>query len=305
MRIGDRRLLLMAFLVLGVACGRRKGPALPPATGDAAPPLPALPTIAKSSSEGTAVSPTEGRTTGTTYPRAESQIGPNAGGVIERIFVKEGDRVKRGMVLFRQDSRDAVLRVSQAKASLAAAQVNLRASETEYQRTKLMFDEKAVNQMQWDQMQSRLDGARVGVQQAQVALDMAQKALADTTVRSPLDGLVTAKLKNEGEMATMMPPTVVLVVQDQSVLELRFRLPERSLGELKPGDVVTARFDTAGAARQARVMRIQPSVDPRSRTVEAVAAIPNADGVLKSGLLASVFLVDVDGGAAPAGGHTQ
>jgi RND family efflux transporter MFP subunit len=303
MRIGDRRLFVMTFLVLGVACGRRKAPALPPATGDAAPPLPALPSIGKSN-EGTAVSPTEGRTTGTTYPRAESQIGPNAGGVIDRIFVKEGDKVRRGMVLFRQDSRDAVLRVSQANASLAAAQVNLRATETEHQRTKLMFDEKAVNQMQWDQMQARLDGAKVGVQQAQVALEMAQKALADTTVRSPLDGLVTAKLKNEGEMATMMPPTVVLVVQDQSVLELRFRLPERDMGELKPGDVVTARFDAAGAARQAKVVRIQPSVDPRSRTVEAVAAIPNPDGALKSGLLASVYLTDVDGGAAPAG-HTQ
>ena len=101
---------------------------------------------------------------------------------------------------------------------------------------------------------------------------------------------MTAKLKNEGEMATMMPPTVVLVVQDQSVLELRFRLPERSLAEVKVGEAVTAKFEALGVTRQAKVTRIQPVVDPRTRTVEVVAEVPNPDGALKSGLLAEVEL---------------
>jgi RND family efflux transporter MFP subunit len=302
MRIVDRRLVLALLMVTVASCGRRKAVDLPPASGAGAAPLPALPQV-EASNEGTLVAPTEGRTTGTTYPRAESQIGPNAGGVIDKIFVKEGDKVKRGMVLFRQDPRDAQLRVSQARAALASAEVNLKATQTEYDRTKMMFDQKAVNQMQWDQITARLDGAKVGVEQAKVALEMAQKALSDTTVHSPLEGVVTAKLKNEGEMATMMPPTVVLVVQDQSTLELRFRLPEKSLTELKTGDTVTANFEATGDKREAKVVRVNPAVDPRSRTVEVVATIPNTDRSLKSGLLATVILPSSNNG--PPGGPTR
>ncbi len=282
---------LTGLMVVGVAgCGRSKADAkLPPAQGEGAPPLPVLPAIGEKG-ESTSVSPTDGRTTGTTVPRAESQIGPNAGGVLGKIYVKEGDKVRRGMVLFRQLSRDAELRLDQAKAAVASARVNLKAIEIEHARTKALFEQKAVNQMDWDQIQARVEGARAGVNQAQVAESIAAKMLADCTVRSPIDGVVAAKLKNEGEMATMMPPTVVLVVQDQSVLELRFRLPEGSLAGVKAGQIVQANFEAVGMKRPAKVTRIQPSVDPRTRTVEVVAEIPNPDGTLKSGLLAEVNL---------------
>ncbi len=286
-----RGLLAGALLITGLAGCKRKDGAqqLPPAQGAGAAPMPALPTLARTD-EASAITPTEGHTTGTTYPRAEAQIGPNAGGVISKILVKEGDKVRKGQVLFRQDTQDAALRVEQAKAALEAARVNLRGTETEFNRTKSMFDQKAVSQMQWDQVQSRMDGARVGVSQAEVALNMANKLFADGTVRSPLSGVVVSKLKNEGEMATMMPPTVVLVVQDQSVLELRFHLPERSLTHIKVGDRVAAKFDAVGIERSAKIARIQPSVDARTRTVEVVAEIPNPDGALRSGLLAEVEL---------------
>jgi multidrug efflux pump subunit AcrA (membrane-fusion protein) len=137
------------------------------------------------------------------------------------------------------------------------------------------------------------------VQQAEVTLAMADKTLTDAAVKSPIDGVVTAKQKNEGEMATTMPPTVVLVVQDQSVLELHLRLPEHALGQVKVGDVVTARFDAVGAVRQARVSRINPAVDTHTRTVEVVADIPNKDASLKSGLLASVELLHDAGANRP------
>jgi RND family efflux transporter MFP subunit len=283
------RTLLVTALLATAACGGRREP-LPPAQGPGAPPMPSLPTVPGRTDEATAVAPTEGRTIGTTFPRAEAQIGPNAGGVISQILVKEGDKVRKGQVLFRQNTQDAALRLQQARAALEAAQVNLRGTETEFNRTKSMFDQKAVSQMQWDQVQSRMDAAKVGISQAEVARDMAQKSLADGTVRSPLTGVVVAKMKSEGEMATMMPPTVVLVVQDQSVLELRFRLPERALNQVKIGERVKARFDALNVERSAQITRIQNSIDARTRTVEVVAEIPNPDGELRSGLLAQVEL---------------
>jgi RND family efflux transporter MFP subunit len=297
-RTAERTILLLAVTSLAaLASGCKKSAeekdkALPPPSGAGAAPLPALPEIKVASAQeaSTTVAPTEGHTTGTTFPRAEAQVGTNASGVIEKIYVKEGDKVRKGMVLFRQDTGDAALRLAQADAALEAAKVNLRATETEYARTKAMYDAKAVNGMQWDQIVAKLDGARVQVQQAEVMRSMARKALGDATVRSPLDGVVASKLKNEGEMATMMPPTVVLVLQDQSTLELRLRLPERALSEIAVGDPVTAKFNAVGVTREAKVARIQPAVDARTRTIEVVAELPNKDGALRSGLLAEVSL---------------
>jgi multidrug efflux pump subunit AcrA (membrane-fusion protein) len=110
-------------------------------------------------------------------------------------------------------------------------------------------------------------------------------------VHSPMNGVVTNKLVSEGETATMMPPTVVLIVQDQSTLELRFRMPEKALAEIKPGKKLRATFSALGVKRDAEVVRISSSVEPNSRTVEIFAQIPNSDGSLKPGMLADVEML--------------
>jgi multidrug efflux pump subunit AcrA (membrane-fusion protein) len=129
---------------------------------------------------------------------------------------------------------------------------------------------------------------------------MAQKALSDATVRSPFDGVVTAKLKSIGEMATMMPPTVVVTVQDQLVVELRVRVPERWLTQVRPGSVLHVRFDAIGVDREAKVARINPTVDARTRTIEVIAELDNPDLQLKPGLLAQVDLPRAAAAAPPA-----
>jgi RND family efflux transporter MFP subunit len=289
-------------LVAAAGCrGKAEGKTeLPPATGDQAPPLPALPKIHNAPPPpraGAAVTTSDGSATGTLYPKSEAQLAPQASGIIAEILVDEGAAVKKGDVLFRLDSADAGLRRQQAAAGLDAARVNLKAVKVEYDRTKSMFDQNAVNRAQWDAIVARHDGALVAVRQAEVALSMAAKALADTTVRSPIDGVVTAKLKNVGEMATMMPPTVVIVVQDQATLELRFRLPERSLMVVKPGEPITARFEALDVERTAKIARVNPTIDMRTRTIEVVAELPNPDLALKPGLLAQVSLGGAPGSA--------
>lgn len=290
--------LTSILLALGVALGAATAPAckqrgdgkqhLPPATGSGAAPLPQLPVFGTGAA-GSAATPTEGRATGTLYPIAEAQLAPNASGVISKILVDEGDLVKKNQVVVQLDARDASLRLQQARASLEGARVSLRGTQVEYDRTKALFEQNAIQKAIWDQVQTRYDGAKVAVQQAEVSVSMAAKSLADTTLRSPLDGVVTTKLKSVGEMATMMPPTVVLVVQDQSTLELRFRLPERELARIEVGKTVGTRIEAAGGAtRTAKIVRVNPTIDARTRTLEVVAVMDNADRALRPGLLVEV-----------------
>jgi RND family efflux transporter MFP subunit len=290
--------LLLVLAASGGCRAKAEGKAeLPPATGAGAPPLPTLPDVkAPPPTAPSAAAAGDTHATGTLYPRAEAQLAPSASGIIAEVRVDEGDRVKKGDVLFRQDTGDAELRRQQAAAALDAARVQQRAAKTELDRSRTLFEEKAMNRAQWDQIEARHDAAAAAVRQAAVALSMAQKALADATVRAPFDGVVTAKMKNVGEMATMMPPTIVVVVQDQSLLELRFRLPERSLMRVNAGSIVRAHFGALGITREAKVARVNPTIDVRTRTVEVVATLDNPDLQLKPGLLAEVELP----AAAPA-----
>jgi len=239
--------------------------------------------------------------TGTLYPRAEAQLGPKATGVLKSIRVEEGDSVKKNQVLFSLDSAQAGLGVQQAKALLEAAEVGMRSAELDYKRTKELYDRGSVAPATFDQVQARYDNAKSAVSQAKVAVSMAQKASGDTVVRSPIDGVVTAKLKNVGETVTMMPPTVVLVVQDVKLLELRARLPERSLVKLSPGTMLRVRFPALRIERLTPVVRINPAVDMMTRTVGIVANLDNADGKLKPGMLAEIDLGDAAAGATDAG----
>ena len=302
-----RSLLSLSLLVLLGAGGCRakaEGKAdLPPATGEGAPPLPTLPEVEAPppAAAAAAAADSDTQTTGTLFPRAEAQLAPNASGTIAEIRVKEGDRVKKGEVLFRLDTGDLELRRQQAAAALESARVQQRAAKTELDRSRTLLEAKALNRAQWDQIEARHDGAVAAARQASVALSMAQKALGDATVRAPFDGVVTAKLKSVGEMATMMPPTVVVVVQDQSVLELRFRLPERLLTKVNQGVTVQAKLEALGVTRDAKVARVNPTIDVRTRSVEVVAELPNPDGKLIPGLLAQVALPgDEKPAAAPA-----
>jgi RND family efflux transporter MFP subunit len=297
--------ILLAAALAG-ACGKSQDGAasMPPASGEGAPARAALPALAQSSGDNAAADSTARTTTGTTFPRASAQVAPNMSGVLALVAVEEGDRVKKGDLLFRLRGEDFELRVQQAQAALKGAEVGLAGVKVEHDRTQRLLEKNAVNQAMWDQVQAQYQGAQVGVEAARVNLAMAQKARADAIVRSPINGVITAKLKSPGEMVTMMPPSVVVVVEDHSTLELRFRLPEGSLSAVQVGDVLTAKFTTAGFTREVTVTRISPTVDAMTRTIEVIAELPNPDGQLKAGMLAELAIghagADAEGAAAPA-----
>ncbi len=284
------RWIVIGSLVASASCkGKSQGAELPPASGPGAAPRPELPKIEKTPAETRAAEVTN-ETTGTTYPRARVEVAPSMSGVIAQIAVKAGDRVEKGQLLFRLENRDMALRVQQALAALKSAEVGLSSVKVEYDRTKRLLDKNAIDQASWDRVQAQYEAAVAGVDQAKVGVSLARDGLADATVKSPIPGVVTAKLKSAGEMATMMPPTVVVVIEDHSVLELRFRLPERSLRALAVGDVVRARFSALGIERDAKVVRLSPDVDPHTRTFEVITEIANPDGTLKSGMLATILM---------------
>ncbi len=261
---------------------------LPPPTGSGAPALPTLPTLANSSAEEALEDNQPLRATGTTMALHQAELGPKSSGVLAAVLVDEGDKVKKGQPLFRLEANMAALATKQAQVGLEQARVGFSQAELDYHRAKSLFEQGAVSRAVWDQARIGYERAKVAVQQAEVALSTARTALGDTTVVAPFAGVVTAKRKNTGETVTMMPPTVVLVIQDLSKIEVRTKLAENALNRINPGQPMKVRFPSLGEERDVPIDRINPSVDPVNRTLEIVGVIPNEDRKLKAGMLVEV-----------------
>lgn len=292
--------LFMVPLALMLACQAKEGPALPAPTGAGAPPAPAIPALSEVGTKtAQPVSAAAGPAgTGSLRPRREASLGPKETGAITTIAVDEGERVKRGQVLFRIDAEQAELAVEQAKAALSSAEVQRSAAQLEFDRTKALHERGSVSQDVYDQVKSRLDAAVSAVAQTNAALALTQRRASNMVVTAPFDGVVTEKRMNVGEIATMMPPSVVLVVQDIDALELRARLPESALRSVHEGSEIGVRFPSIDVSRRVKVKRISPTVDPRNRTIEVVADVDNKDHRLLGGMLAEVEYAQENGETA-------
>jgi RND family efflux transporter MFP subunit len=296
------RLLLLVCALALLGCEKKELPKLPPSAGEGAPPVAKIPTLKELGKISDDAQPkTSGARAGTGSLQAlhHAALGPKQTGVIASIAVDEGDRVKKGQVLFRIDAGQAVLAVDQAKAALATAKVQQSSAQLDYDRTKALRERGSVPEDALDQTKSRLDALTSQVAQAQAALSLTQRHVGDAVITSPIDGVISEKKMSVGEIATMMPPSVVVVVQNIDVLELRARLPETSLKTVREGVKINVRFPALDETRSVTIARIAPTVDARTRTIEIVAEVPNADHRLKAGMLAEVAYAGEALAAAP------
>jgi len=291
-------MLLAALLALPLALvGCRRSNAaeeLGPASGQGAPPMPSMPALESSSSAEATPSSQELRATGSTQALHQAELGPKMSGVLAAVMVEEGDAIRKGQPLFRLEGTNWALAVKQAQAGLAQAKVAYNQAELDYHRTKSLVDQGAVSPAVWDQARLGFERAQVAVQQAQVGVSTAQTMLGDTTVYAPFTGVVASKRKTTGETVTMMPPTVVLVIQDLSKIEVRVKLAENALARLKPKSPMRVHFPSLNADSNVPIDRINPSVDPMSRTVEIVGVLPNQDKNFKAGMLVEVTFPGTD-----------
>lgn len=284
--------LLLTALLLSLGCNRAEADnksALPPTRAQSGgPKVPALPSPTAELAKDAA--PAANRYVATALPRDSVELGPRAGGTLTAVLVEEGERVKKGQLLFRTDASRTRLGVAQAETALQGATIHRDNALRELERQRQLAASGTVSPAVLERAEATYTTAANGIAQAEVALSMARRTTGDSAVVSPIDGVVTRKLKSVGETATMTPPTVVLEIQDQAVIELRARVPEAALRTVHPGDRITAHFSALKLARGATVVRISPTVDPQTRTIEVVAEADNKDGTLRPGMYVEVEL---------------
>ena len=199
--------------------------------------------------------------------------------------VEEGQRVKKGQILSRLDARDY-------QAQVEAALARLRLAEAEYRRESKLFASGSGTQRDLDVATRSRDVSRAD-------LRISQKALEDTKLRAIFDGVIARKLVSDFRNVAAREP--VLLLQDESVMEVVVDVPERDLaarreeidldewnGKAKPMVELSA---LPGRQFPVELTELATAADPETRTFRATFNMkkPPDVGVL-AGMTAKLIL---------------
>lgn len=206
---------------------------------------------------------------GAIRPTQESEMAFEVPGRVLEFPVKEAQRVEEGEVLARLDPRDVEANLDQAQAKVSQAAKDV-------ERWRYMYEQGVKPERELELRERNL-----AVLQAELAT--ARKAVEDAVLRAPFDGVVARRLVED--YANVQAKQPVLILQDDSALEIRVAVPERDFAQLTPGLSLEERTRRArprvvvsslpDRSFPARVTEFSTTADPDTRTYDAVFEFDN------------------------------
>jgi RND family efflux transporter MFP subunit len=181
-------------------------------------------------------------------------------------------------------------------ASVQRAEADLFDADHKYNRAQQMYRDNLISLQQLDEAASRFQSTQatytVALQEvdrlkallvsSEASEKLAEKKLADASIRAPFLGAIKTRNVHPGEYLRVQSPVMVIVRTDR--LRARLAVPERWAGWIKDGATVDLHVEAfPGETFQGKISRISPAVAQDSRTFEAEALLANMDGRLKPG----------------------
>jgi membrane fusion protein, multidrug efflux system len=221
-------------------------------------------------------------------------------GIVTDVYVNEWVRVKKGDPLAKIDTREMEIIRQKARAAIEIARANLlqaevaaKRAEREYERLLKLKEFGLVTQQNLDDgstekeaASARIEAAKAQMKVTEEELQHTQTRLSKTTIRSPMDGVVSYRGVNVGDMVGEMgSQKMMFKIIDTRVLELTVTVPSAEMGALRTGQPLTFSTDALpGKIFAGKVMFINPIVNEADRSVKVIAEVDNGSEQLKAGL---------------------
>ena len=208
----------------------------------------------------------DGSYSATIQANAINNIAPQSGGRIQKINVEVGDFVSAGQILAEMD-----------RVQLDQAQLRLVNAETELGRLKQLYEQGGL-------AQSDYEAAELNYKVSKSSYDNLRE---NTILRSPINGVVTARNYDRGDMYGMASP--IFTVQQIVPVKILVGISEADYTKVRKGDRITLSVDALpGKTFSGSVRRIYPTVDPMTHTVNIEVQVPNQNRELRPGMYAKV-----------------
>lgn len=254
------------------------------------------------------------------------QVAARAPGIVREVDVREGDRVKRGQVLARQEDDQARLAaqtaradLAQARAQVAAIDVQITTANREYARLARLAAENWVAKQQLDQAGDAIHAAQaqLAMQQAAIGAAAARVAQADydeelTIIRAPADGVIVRRYANPGAGASTLNVSTMFDLEPDTPHIVRAEVAESAIGAVRLGETVELSPETdqshvytgqvlrrSGVFGVRKLISDDPSQATDTRVVEVVVSADKAPFLVGQRVLVKFMRPGRVAGASP------
>lgn len=235
----------------------------------------------------------------------ENQVEVESGreGMVNRVLVDTGTAVQKGQLLGELDNRQAMADRDAAAARVRSLEFDVKGWEYEtkvlqadLERSEKMWEAQLITKQELDHTRYKVEADkyeteryRANLEGARQQLKTSELELAKTRIIAPFAGVVGRRYVRAGDKVTLGER--LFWVTATAPLQMRFTLPEKYVGKVRKGDMLSvAVADSPEIKHAARVMLVSPVVDPASGTIEVSAEIMAPLGDLKPGMSATVSL---------------
>lgn len=205
------------------------------------------------------------RVTGTLKAVRTAMVKARVAGELVMLEVREGDPVKIGQIVARVDNTEYLARQRQAQQQAEAARAQVDVAQRQFDNNNALVNQGFISKTALDTSMANLNGAKASYQAALSALDVSTKALDDSVLRAPINGLVSQRFVQPGERVAIEARIIEII--DLSQLELEATLTSAEAVNVKVGQIAKLLVEGTSEEVSARVLRINPSTQTGSRSV--------------------------------------
>ncbi|SFB81262.1 RND family efflux transporter, MFP subunit [Zunongwangia mangrovi] len=204
-------------------------------------------------------------------------IYPEYSGILQKVYVNEGDRVNKGQILAKIDDGGLASQVAQAEAQATLA-------KTTFERQKRLWDQNIGSEIQFLE-------AKTNFEASQKAAEQLKSQLAKTTITAPFSGVIDEVISNQGEVVSPGQSQLFRII-NLSNMYVEAAVPENYLPKIKKGTSVKVMISSINKEYEGKVTEVGNNINANNRTFRVKIAIPNPDQLIRPNQIATILLND-------------
>ncbi|WP_299121925.1 efflux RND transporter periplasmic adaptor subunit [uncultured Winogradskyella sp.] len=202
---------------------------------------------------------------------------PEMPGILNKVYVKEGDRVSKGQLLARIDDGGLSQQIS-------SAQIQADLAKTTYDRQKRLWDQKIGSEIQFLQAKSTYESSLEMVNQL-------KQQLGKSNVRAPFSGVVDDVITEQGSIVAAGQSELIRIVNLNNMY-IQTDIPESYITSITVGKEVEVMFPVLGKTISSKIRQTGNFINPANRTFKVEIDVPNKDKTIKPNLTARLKIND-------------
>ncbi len=204
-------------------------------------------------------------------------IYPEYSGVLTNVYVREGQKVKKGEVLAKIDDGGLSQQLAQLK-------IQSELAKTTFERQQRLWDQKIGSEMQYLQAKSNYEA------QGQAIAQLEQQ-VAKTIVRAPFSGTIDDVFTEQGSVV-MPGQTQLMRIVNLNNMYIETDVPEKYVANITRGKKVEVEFPILGKKVDSKVRQVGDFINPSNRTFKVEISVPNKEKAIKPNLTAKLRIND-------------